>query len=474
MSDLVTIPPLTMTSAGPQNQSVVALNAQLIAIATALSPGLTANLPGSLIEDISSTDTAALALIDSARTDLINSVSPNVANPELLIQLGQVYGVPMGADTNTSVTVVFSGPPGYVIAQGFTVSDGTYQYVVQDGGIIGAGGISPQLFAVAILAGTWAVPVGTVTQLVTSVPSTISLSVNNTVTGTPSAGPQTEEDYRAQVIQAGAAPAQGMVSTLKRLLGNVSGVQQRLISVQQSTAGPWRVLCGGGDPYQVAYAIFVALFDIGTLVGSQLAITGMSAANPVVITTNLNHGYIAGQTVPVVGATPSAYNLTYTVASVTATTITTTTNGSGFGAYVSGATLSPNPRNEIVSINDFPDHYSITYVTPPQQTVAITVTWNTISTNFISPAAIAQLATQPLVSYVNSVVVGQPMNLFELQAVFQAAIASVIPPQLLTRMVFQVIINGTTVAPSTGTGIIQGDPESYFFTTAAQIVVQQG
>jgi hypothetical protein len=41
-------------------------------------------------------------------------------------------------------------------------------------------------------------------------------------------------------------------------------------------------------------------------------------------------------------------------------------------------------------------------------------------------------------------------------------------------MVFQVIINGTIVSPNTGTGIYASDPESYFYTTAAQITVNQG
>ncbi|MEX3914898.1 baseplate J/gp47 family protein [Paraburkholderia sp. BR10872] len=474
MTDIVTVPPLTMTSAGPQPQSPTSLNAQLIALATQLSPGLTADLPGSLIEDISSTDTAALAMIDQARADLINSLSPFAANPSLLTQLGAIYGVQQGVGSNTSVYVVFTGPAGYVITQGFTVSDGTNQYIVQDGGIIGSGGTSLPLFCVAVLPGTWAVPQNTVKQLITSVPSTIALTVNNPNAGTPGLASQSEQAYRAQVLQAGLATSQGMATHLKTLLQNVSGVQPNLISVQQGASGGWRVICGGGDPYQTAYAIYSALFDISTLIGSQLAITGMTNANPVVISTNLNHGYTAGQTVTVTGATPSAYNVTYTVASATATTITTTTNGSGFGAYVSGATLSPNPRNVTVSINDYPDQYQVVFVNPPQQTVSITVTWNTISTNFISPAAIAQLAQQPLANYVNGIAVGQPMNLFELQNVFQSAVSAVIPPQLLTRMVFQVIINGVIVAPGTGTGVIAGDPESYFYTTTANITVNQG
>ena len=76
--------------------------------------------------------------------------------------------------------------------------------------------------------------------------------------------------------------------------------------------------------------------------------------------------------------------------------------------------------------------------------------------------------------YVNSVPVGQPMNLFELQAVFQAATVSILPNQLLTRMVFTVQINGVTVSPESGTGIIAGDPESYFYTTQTAITVSQG
>jgi len=45
---------------------------------------------------------------------------------------------------------------------------------------------------------------------------------------------------------------------------------------------------------------------------------------------------------------------------------------------------------------------------------------------------------------------------------------------LLTRMVFAVSINGVGVAPSTGTGIIAGDPESYFLATSASVQITRG
>jgi hypothetical protein len=102
------------------------------------------------------------------------------------------------------------------------------------------------------------------------------------------------------------------------------------------------------------------------------------------------------------------------------------------------------------------------------------VTWNTTSTNLISPAAITQLAQPALVAYINSIAVGQPINLFELQAVFQAAVAANLPAAQLTRLIFAVSINGVGVSPSAGTGIIAGYPESYMFTNTALITINQG
>ena len=107
--------PLVVTTQGFQPTPPATLLAQLQAIATTLSPGITFNLPASLIEDISSTDTGGLVVIDSARVELGNSLTPYGANAFLLNQLGQIYGVPLGQGSNTSVYVVFSGPPGYVI-----------------------------------------------------------------------------------------------------------------------------------------------------------------------------------------------------------------------------------------------------------------------------------------------------------------------------------------------------------------------
>jgi len=474
----------TITSAGAIPSSPQSLLNAEIAAATALSPGLTANLPGSLIEDMASTAAGAVVLQDQAFVDLVNSVSPYTANAPILYELGAVYGVQQGVGSNTSVYVTFTGTPGFVIPVGFIVSDGSYQYTVQDGGIIASSGQSAALYCLATTSGSWAVPEGTVTVIITSVPSGVTLTCTNASTGIPGAAAQTLQDYQAQVIQAGKAVAQGMPSFLRTQLENVSGVQARLISIQQAGAN-WQIIVGGGDPYQVANAIFTGLFDIGNLIGSTFSISNITAATNAVITTPYNPQYIVGQTITVMGATPSAYNTTYTITGLSysytgtgvITTITTSKNSSSFGAFTStGAYLTPNTRNPnpAISIYDYPNTYTIPFIIPPAQIVNVALTWNTISTSFVSPTSVAAAGIPAIVSYINSVTVGQPINIFELQAIFQAAVVNLVPTPLLSKISFAIEINGVSVSPESGTGLIYGDPQSFFETTSAYVTVVQG
>lgn len=470
MSDLPTV----VTSAGLQPQSPASLNAQIISGAQIYSPGLTANLPGLLIEDVASTDTAALVLCDQARVETVNSLTPYGSNNFLTIQLGNIYGVLQGVGFNTSVFVIFSGPPGFPIAQGFTVSDGTYQYVAQEGSIIQSGGQSAAVFCLAVLTGIWAVLANTVTQLITSVPAGISLTVTNPNAGLQSTGPQPPQDYRAQVLQAGIAASQGMARYLKTLLGNVSGVQSRLVSVRQVNGGGWEIIVGGGDQYAVANAIWESLFDISTLVGSTMLVSSITRANPGVVATTLNHGYVTGQSVTIAGSNPSNYNGTFVATVIDEKTFSIGIDTTSYPAYVGSGVLTPNSRNVVVPINDYPDTYLIPFVTPPQQAVSIVLLWGTTSPNSVSVSAVNAAGSAGLVSYVNSIPVGAPMNLFELQNAFQTAVAGLIPTPLLTRMVFTVSINGIVTTPEAGTGIIAGDPESYFQTSSTAMSINQG
>jgi hypothetical protein len=129
--------------------------------------------------------------------------------------MGNMVGVQQGLSSNTSVYVIFTGPSGWPISPGFTVSDGTYQYAVQDGGIIGTGGTTLPLFCLATVGGIWPVPANTVQTVATSLPPSITITVTNPQPGTPGSGPESEVDYRQQVLEAWKAPATAFQSTLK-------------------------------------------------------------------------------------------------------------------------------------------------------------------------------------------------------------------------------------------------------------------
>lgn len=472
---MITIP-IVMTPEGRQPIAPTVLRENLLATAVVLSPGLTADLPGTLIEDIASTDVGALVVLDSGVSELINSVTPYGANEFLLNQLGQIYGVQKGIGSNASVYVVFSGPPGFVIGKGFTVSDGSNQFIIQDGGIIGSGGKTSPLYAVAAQPGEFPIPDNTVTTLATSVPGGIVVTVTNPTEGIPSIAAQTVAEYRAQVIQAGLATAQGFTTFLKTQLQKISGVSPRLISVQAS--GPsWQMIVGGGDPYEVAYAGFMSVSNPGMLIGATLAVTGITNANPGVVTTNMAHGFTTGQTgvqlagvVGMSGVNNTPFTITVTAPNKFSIGIDTTASG----AWASGGVVTPNLRNITVSINDYPDTYQIPFITPLAQAVTISLVYNTIKPNFVAQAAVAQLGNPALVNYVNTVVAGQPINIFEMQDVFREAVKTVLEGPLITRMVFSVSINGVLTAPTAGTGIIPGDPYSYFVTDTPSVVINQG
>jgi hypothetical protein len=472
--------PVIMTVAGPQPTPPATLQQTLITNVAAVVPGYTADLPGSLIEDVSSTEVAGLAICDSGRVEAINSLSPFGANAFIIQQYGVMLGILIGLPTNTSVFIVFSGSVGFPIPPGFLVTDGNYQYRVQDGGIIASNGSSAPLFCIATVQGTWAVPSGTVAELVTSVPSSITLSCTNPQPGLPGiANAETEGAYRQRVQQALLAASTGMSRYLKTLLGAISGVQSNLISVQPVAGVGYKIIVGGGDPYEVGNAIWEAVPDTNNLVGSTTNITAVTEANPGVATTSINHGFTTGQAdVNIAGALgmTSINGGPYTVTVITPTTFSFGVNTTAGPAYTGGGVATPNTRNITVDISDYPDSYPITFVNPPAQAVTVDIVWNTDSPNFVSDLAVAQTAAPQIAAYINSIFVGQPMNLFVLQSTFQQAIASIIDPTLLTRMVFTVEINAIAVSPESGTGIIAGDSESYFETDpgGSGITITQG
>jgi hypothetical protein len=440
-------------------------------------PGYTAGLPGSLIEDISSTDVGALVISDLARVELINSLTPFGANAFILNQLGQMFGVPAGQTTNMSVPVIFSGTPNFIIQKGFLVSDGTNVYTVQTAGAIGSGGASPPLTCVATVAGVFAIPANTVTQIVTSVDSSITISCDNPTAGQGGTVVETEQEYRLRVLQASVATCQGSPAFLKTLLQAVPGVVSTQVAVQSVGGGFWKVICGGSnpDPSQIAAAIYLGVPNVGQLVGSVMSVDSVTQANPGVVTTTLNHGYANGQVVTfqTMGGMPSLDSGSYTVTVITENSFSIGVDTTAIGPYTGGGIVSPNLRNVVVPINDYPDIYNIPFVTPPAQLATINLIWNTTS-SFAAAAVFNQQAQGAIIDYINAIPAGAPINILAMQEAVQAAVENLLPLAALSRMVWTIDINGVVTAPSAGTYLVIGDPESYFVTNNSQVTVVQG
>jgi hypothetical protein len=464
---------VAVTPQGAQQTSPLALNQRFIDLVAQINPGYTV-LPAGLIEDLSSTATYAIALMDSAACETINSLVPFSANPFILTQLGAQFGIQRNGPTRTSVYVRFaSASIGYRIPIGFLVSDGTYTYAVQDGAVIQAGGTSALVYCVAAQDGSWPVAANSVRVLSSSIPGGYTVSVTNPQPGTPGGGTQTEAQYAALVLAAQRLNAQGTQAKAKTLLSIVPNVQPRLISIV-AVGNMWKVICGGGDPYAIAEAIYSSGIDISTLTGSTTNIVSVTKANPGVITTDINHGLVTGEIdVRIAGALgmTGINGSPYTVTVIDQKSFSIGVNTTGFPTYVSDGVVTPNTRTIAVSLFDAPDTYVIPFVSPPAQTVALQLSWATISPNFISPAAFAQYGIPAVVNYINSIGVGQPINLIALSNTLTAAVVQLFnnDPALISELTWTVSINGVATAPFGATSLVYGDPESSMNCTSANV-----
>jgi hypothetical protein len=267
-----------------------------------------------------------------------------------------------------------------------------------------------------------------------------------------------------------------MARYLKTLVGNVPGVQQRLISVQQE-GDQFVIIVGGGDSYQVASAIWQADFYTPGLSGATIKIAGVSNTNPVVITTANNHNLQTGdlEIIADVVGMPFLNNQVLPITVLDAQRFSVPLDATIWGRYQYGGTVAPNPINLYVTITDYPDSFLIPYVNPPQELVDITVTWITISPNFVSPVAMAQAAVPAIVDYINSLPAGtSPINFNVLNQVFLQAVAGVLQPEYIVNLLFQVSIGGVGTSPAPGTNVIFGDPFSYFYTENGRVTVIEG
>lgn len=478
----VNLPPI-LAQSGAQPTDPATIRALLVALVSATNPGFTADLPGSLIEDITSTDTLAAILSDQARVELINSLTPFGANEFLLNQLGQQFGIMLGEPTNTSVNVVITitanavAQQGFNIPPGFAVSDGQQIYVVlSPGGVTGALGTTQPLTAVSVNPGSFPVPANTVNIVNTTVPLPFVATCNNPVDGTPGQlTPESWSSYRTRVLTAQQAPSTAMISKIRTELWAVPGVLQRSVSIQTPSTGGVLVLASGGDEYQMAFAAWRSCGDPTNLVPSVNVATGITNAVNGVVTTFLKHGLTTGTVTTLADSNPSNFNGTYTITVVDDYTFDLNHDTSGFPTYVSdSAVVTPNPRNVITTIQDPPDQYQIPIANPLQQTVTGSITWNTDLPNFSQVGAVNQAIAPAVVGYVNSLATGQFINGFEIIEAIQQATINILPNQNLTRIVISISIDGAGVSPTAGTQIYPSDSQSILVAADNAFVIAQG
>ncbi|MXV44308.1 hypothetical protein GS501_04515 [Saccharibacter sp. 17.LH.SD] len=470
----------TLLNSGVQPTAPDDLRNELINRATARAPGLTANLPGTLIEDMASTAVGALAQADQMKVDQINSVSPLNANAAWLDQFGEIYGVKRGAGANPSAYVTFIGTPGLFLGKGFQVSDGTHIYETQKNVTLPSDGTLGDVYVLAVQPGKYVTPAHSITQIVSNYQNNASLTVTNPQPATVGSDPESDSSSRARILQAGQATTQGTPNFIKTCIQAVPNVIPRSVSVPIITDNAniplaYRVTADGGDPQQIAGAIYESCFDLLTLQGSVNALGSATQDDPCTITTTLTHGLTSGQTVSIDGATGmTAINGEFTATVLDAYRFTIPVDTRSSAPYSGGGVLLTNDRNIMATVQDGADSYPITFVRPLQQNVRLVIFWQTSAVNILDNEAAGDVIAPQLADYINNLAVNEPINILQLNAVFESSLLELIPSNQITRLHFDVYIDGILTPPEGQSTVILGDPESYFVTSSDHIRLERG
>lgn len=467
--------PVIMDASGPVVNDIDSIRTKLDQDITSLAPGYTSDLPGTLIEDILSTDIGAVSACDQARVDMLNAASPYAINIYLLNQLAAQRGVPLQKVAgNMQVYVQFIGSPGWVIPKGMQVSDGNYTYVTQNSVIIGSSGTSTSMaLAMAQTSGTWDIPSGSVNTLVTQLNAGADLKVNNPSAGVPISA-ESDDDFRARVMAAQNMGVQGSPNYIMSTLASISGVLKRSVACHPYSDG-YLITCAGGNPYDVAKSLYDSVGDITLLRGSLVKISSVSNATQAVITTGTSHGLITGQAVTIIGATGiTSINGTRVATVINDNQFSINVDTTGSDTYTGGGFLSNDARLQSITIYDGPNSYTIPYIIPLTQLIGVSMTWNAPASAAASQELISGISVPAIVNYINTLATGSPINLMAMRYAIQSAMTGSIDISTISRLELSVTLDGTPVDPPTGSYLVSTDSLSYSYTSASNVSVQRG
>lgn len=132
--------------------------------------------------------------------------------------------------------------------------------------------------------------------------------------------------------------------------------------------------------------------------------------------------------------------------------------------------LSATPaRNNSIAIYDYPDTYTVNFVSAIAQVAEVKFTWGSATPNFVSDASVAAAVQPAIVAYLTSIATGQSINLGELYNQFMTALQGIMQGQYISKLTAEIKIDGVIIAPLVGTNLVNGDPEGYFISDASKI-----
>lgn len=254
---------LLFSNGSPVARTPAQIRASLDAYVLAANPNYQSTLPGSLIEDIASTVVAAIYQIETAKVDLINSISASTANEQVLIPMAAERGIYRNYQYRSNAYLKFTGTTaGKVIPSGTICTAGGYNWITQEDAIIPSNGGNDTVYAICATDGAInALP----NTIVTISPVISGVTVTNVLAAVPgSYYDQTIDSLRYRLVDSLKSPTTGFIGLAKAAIKKVPGVDSRLVSIQTGT-GFYRIFVGGGDRYAVAKAIFDNFFYMAYL-----------------------------------------------------------------------------------------------------------------------------------------------------------------------------------------------------------------
>lgn len=91
----------------------------------------------------------------------------------------------------------------------------------------------------------------------------------------------------------------------------------------------------------------------------------------------------------------------------------------------------------------------------------------------ISEDAVSSLATIPVVDYINTILIGDPINLLNLKDVFIKSVSEIISPKEISNILLIISINGYIKPPREGSELVYGSDYSYFITSSNAITIKR-